>query len=138
MGNASKLTVLFEAPFWVGLYEREADGLYEVCKITFGAEPKDFEVYDLLLKNYNGLKFSPSVETAGHEPVRVNPKRLQRLIEKQLHAPGIGTKAQQALKLQREQGKSEKTARSREKTDIEKERRFELRQQKRKEKHAGH
>lgn len=138
MGNTSKLTVLFEAPFWVCFCEREADGLYEVCKITFGAQPKDFEVYDFLLKNYSVLKFSPPVETAGHEPVRVNPKRMQRLIEKQLQAPGIGTKAQQALKLQREQEKSEKKAQSREKTDAEKELRFELRQQKRKEKHAGH
>ncbi|NCC67283.1 MAG: DUF2992 family protein [Clostridia bacterium] len=138
MGNTSKLTVLFEAPFWVGLFEREADGLYEVCKITFGAEPKDFEVYDFLLKNFSGLKFSPFVDAAENEPVRVNPKRMQRLIEKHLHAPGIGTKAQQALKLQREQDKSERNAQSREKSDAEKQRRFELRQQKRKEKHAGH
>lgn len=36
----STLTVTFEAPFWIGLYEREAEGLYQVCKITFGAEPK--------------------------------------------------------------------------------------------------
>ena len=41
----TSLTVTFEAPFWIGLYERESDGAYEVCKITFGAEPKDYEVY---------------------------------------------------------------------------------------------
>lgn len=44
--GVSKLTVLFEDPFWIGLYEREYNGRYEVCKITFGAEPKDYEVYD--------------------------------------------------------------------------------------------
>lgn len=138
MSNTSKLTVLFDAPFWVGLYEREADCHYEVCKITFGTEPKDFEVYDFLLKNHNMLKFSPSVEAAGQEPVRINPKRMQRLIGKQMHAPEIGTKAQQALKLQREQVTSEKKAQRRKKIDIEKQRRFELQQRKRKEKHAGH
>ena len=35
---------LFEAPFWIGLYERTDNGRYEVCKITFGSEPKDYEV----------------------------------------------------------------------------------------------
>ena len=29
------LTVLFEAPFWIGLYERIDENKYEVCKITF-------------------------------------------------------------------------------------------------------
>ena len=47
----TSLTVTFEAPFWIGLYERESDGAYEVCKITFGAEPKDYEVYEFLLRN---------------------------------------------------------------------------------------
>lgn len=39
----STLTILFEPPFWVGLYERVDGGKYEVCKITFGAEPKDYK-----------------------------------------------------------------------------------------------
>ena len=34
---------MFEDPFWVGIYERYDDGQYEVCKITCGAEPKDYE-----------------------------------------------------------------------------------------------
>lgn len=38
----SSLTILFEAPFWIGLYERTDGGKYEVCKITFGSEPKDY------------------------------------------------------------------------------------------------
>ena len=50
----TSLTVTFEAPFWIGLYERESDGAYEVCKITFGAEPKDYEVYEFLLRNWHG------------------------------------------------------------------------------------
>ena len=39
--TVSSITVMFEDPFWIGLYEREWNGRYEVCKITFGAEPKD-------------------------------------------------------------------------------------------------
>ena len=58
----SSLTILFEAPFWIGLYERADSDKYEVCKITFGSEPKDYEVYEFLLKNWHKLKFSPQIK----------------------------------------------------------------------------
>jgi len=63
MSVKSSLTVMFEAPFWIGVYERFDEGYYEVCKITFGSEPKDYEVYDFLLKNWNSLKFSPPIKS---------------------------------------------------------------------------
>lgn len=136
--SASSLTILFEAPFWIGLYERESNGRYEVCKITFGAEPKDYEVYDFLLKNWSALKFSPSVEMTATVEKHVNSKRMKRIIAKQLDHAEIGTKAQQALKIQQEQGKIERKTRSREQREEEKQRQFELREEKRKEKHRGH
>ena len=137
--TVSKLTVLFEDPFWVGVYERECGGQYEVCKIMFGAEPKDYEVYDFILKNWSSLKFSPaSYEESAFDDRHINPKRMRRLIEKEQHSVGIGTKAQQALKAQQAQGKLERKTRSREQREAEKERQFELRQEKRKEKHRGH
>lgn len=46
------LTVFFEDPFWVGVFERQAQGALTVCKVTFGAEPKDGEVYAFVLRNY--------------------------------------------------------------------------------------
>ena len=39
----NQLTVYFEDPFWVGVLERIEDGALSVCKVTFGAEPKDYE-----------------------------------------------------------------------------------------------
>ena len=39
MGTISKFTVLFEPPFWVGIFERQQGNHYEACKIIFGAEP---------------------------------------------------------------------------------------------------
>lgn len=134
----SKFTVFFEEPFWVGLFEREEDSKYEVCKVTFGPEPKEYIVYDFMLKNQEKLKFSPDVETHRSNKKCVNPKRMQREIKKQVSDAGIGTKAQQALKLQQEQMKTERKIRSKEQRDAEKERMFELKQQKRKEKHRGH
>ena len=50
---------------------------------------------------------------------------------------GIGTKAQRALSLRREQSKSEQKVLDREEREVEKLRRFERKQLKRKEKHRG-
>lgn len=133
----SSLTILFENPFWIGLYERIDGDKYEVCKITFGAEPKDYEIYDFLLKNWHKWKFSPPVKTDKVEEHKINPKRMQRKINSQLENKGIGTKAQQALKLQHEQTKIERKTKSREQKEAEKERQFVLRQEKKKVKHRG-
>ena len=54
---SGRLTVFFEEPFWIGVFEHISEGKLFVCKVTFGAEPKDYEVYDFVLKNYYRLKF---------------------------------------------------------------------------------
>ena len=133
---SGKLTVFFEEPFWVGVFERVSDGKLSVCKVTFGAEPKDYEVYDFVLKNYYRLRFSPAVATDVKEAGR-NPKRVQREVRKQIQNIGIGTKSQQALKLQQEQLKTERKIMSREQREAEKQRQFEMKRKKRKEKHKG-
>jgi len=133
-----KLTVFFENPFWVGVCERENDGKYEVCKVTFGAGPKDCQVYEYFLNNWHSLNFSPAVAAEVNKELKPNPKRMQREIKKQIQNTGVGTKAQQALALQREQNKITRKTRSKEERELEEERKFKLRQEKRKEKHKGH
>ena len=132
----AKLTVYFEDPFWVGIFERVEDGKLSVCKVTFGAEPKDYEVWEFVLKHYYELEFSPAVET-GIKRSADNPKRRQRNARKQLERTGIGTKSQQALQMQLEQNKQERKLKSREQKLAEVERQFALKQQKKKEKHNG-
>ena len=73
-----------------------------VSKITFGPEPRDYEVQEFLMKNYYSLRFSPAVAAAVKEN-HVNPKRIQRQVRRELQDTGMGTKSQQALKLQQEQ-----------------------------------
>ena len=133
---SGKLTVFFEDPFWVGVFEHIEDEKLSVAKVTFGAEPKDYEVQECIQKFYYSLRFSPAVATDVKEAVR-NPKRVQREVRKQVQNTGIGTKSQQALKLQQEQLKTERKTVSREQREAEKQRQFELKQQKRKEKHRG-
>ncbi len=134
----SKLTILFEDPFWIGLYEVEDENVYSVCKIMFGAEPKDCEVYDLILKSWHKFRFYQSKNDLSISEKRINPKRRQRMINKQLNAKAIGTKAQQALKLQHEQNKSSRKVNKRENKKAEEVRKFNLKQEKRKDKHRGH
>lgn len=134
--TVGKLSVFFDEPFWVGVFERIEDGKLSVAKVTIGAEPKDYEVYDFVLKHYYNLQFSPAVEVAVAEK-HINPKRMQREIKKQMSNTGIGTKSQQALKLQHEQYKTERKKKNREQKQAEEQRLFELRQQKKKEKHRG-
>lgn len=134
----SKFTVFFEEPFWVGIYEQEYNSKYEVCKVIFGPEPKDYMIYEFMAKNQMRLSFSPSIESNRNSKKKINPKRMQRQIKKQINNVGIGTKAQQALKLQHEESKISRKTRSKEQKLAEKERMFEIKKQKRKEKHKGH
>lgn len=133
---AGKLTVFFEEPFWVGVFEHIGNGKLSVAKVTFGAEPKDYEVHDFVLKRYDQLLFSPAVAVAVKD-YKKNPKRMLREVKKQLQDTGIGTKSQQALKLQQEQLKTERKTKSRDQKEAEKQLQFELKQQKKKEKHRG-
>lgn len=131
-----KLTVYFDNPFWVGVFERIEDEKLSVCKVTFGAEPKDYEVFQFILKNYSQLKFSPSVDVKVRKEAK-NPKRMQREARKQTALSGIGTKSQQALQQQREENKLLRKTISKQKQEAENQRRYDLKQQKRKEKHRG-
>ena len=132
-----QVTVYFDGTYWAGLFERIENNKLSVAKVIFGSEPSDAEVYQFILKNGYNLHYSPAVDTVVNE-VRKNPKRMQREARKQMQEKGIGTKAQQALKLQHEQNKAERKCRSREQKRAEEQRKFEMKQQKKREKHRAH
>ena len=135
----SKLTVYFEDPFWVGVFEIKDEKIYMTAKATFGEEPKDIEVYNFLLTNYFKLRFIKIKEEKDVErDKRKNPKRIQRKIRKEISNKGIGTKAQNALKKQYEENKIEYKRKSREAKELEEEIKYKKKQEKRKEKHKGH
>lgn len=122
-----KLTVYFENPFWIGIFERGEDGKLFASKVTFGAEPKDYEVCEFVCRHYYELKFSPPV-TAEVRQIADNPKRRQRNAGKAIQGSGVGTKSQQALAAQREEMKIEHRQMSREQREAEKQRQFDLKQ----------
>ncbi len=103
------MTVLFEEPFWIGIYEREDGESYQATKILFGAEPKGMEVQEYLLKNVYWLSFGTGKKSRlSDRQTRKNPKRMQREIRKQTREGGTGTRAQQAIQAQREERKIQK------------------------------
>ena len=125
---SGRLIVYFDDPFWVGIFERVENGKLSVAKVTFGAEPKDYEIQEFIIRKYYRLKFSPAVDTVVKEGKR-NPNRLQRDAKKMVLEKGIGTKSQQAIKLLQEQNKLERKVKSREQKEAEELRLFELKQQ---------
>lgn len=136
--QASRLTVFFEDPFWVGVAERWSEGRYEAAKVTFGAEPSDPQLYQWVLQEWNRLRFRPAEAETNLDLRRINPKRAQRAIRKEVRPQGMGTKAQELLKRQYEQEKADHAALRRQEQLEEAERRFQLRQARKKEKHRGH
>ena len=134
--SASRLTVFFEDPFWVGIFERYDGGKLSACRVVFGAEPSDADVYEFVLQSYRELEFSPGVK-AERKRAEKNPKRIRRSASAEIASHGTGTRSQQALQLQYEQKKLERKVKSREEKLMEEERKFALRQRKKKEKHRG-
>lgn len=131
-----ELSVYFDGQFWVGVFERCQNGTLSAAKVTFGAEPRNFEVLKFVCENYFKLKFSPAVEgipKAEHK----NPKRVRREIQRELQNVPRCTKSQAAMKLQQEQAKTERRQVTREEREAEKQRIRELKRQKKIEKHRG-
>ena len=136
--TTGSLTVQFEDPFWIGLFEvTDEEGLH-VCKVTFGAEPTGQEIIEFVEKNWHKLKYSEGIETTSTLEIKKSPKRQLREARKQMVSQGIGTKSQQALKMQQERNKVERKQLSKAEREAERQRKFDLRQTKKKEKHKGH
>jgi len=134
-----KLTVFFEEPYWVGIVEVEKDGKLLAGRHIFGAEPSLPEVWEFVLHGLPSMvdRLSCGVEIA-KAPLRpANPKRLARLAAKESRARGVGTASQEAIRLEFEQRKQERTRLTKERREAQAKRKRELAVQKAKAKHRG-
>lgn len=129
-------TVYFEAPFWVGVFERVEDGALSAYKHTFGAEPTNTEVL-ALVQQLPRLQFSQSVAMVPVVRVK-NPKRRQREARKAADTHGVGTRAQQALAAQHAAAKLQRASLRRDTRLHEQAKRYAKKCAKRKAKHRGH
>ena len=133
---SGKLTVFFENPFWVGIFENFENDNLSVCKVTFGSEHKEYEIYDFILKKFYNLRFSNEMKSNFREKAK-NPKRRQREIKKELQSKKFLKKSEEILKLQYKENKKERKIKTKEEKEAEKQRKFLLKQEKKKKKHRG-
>lgn len=134
-----KLTIYFDGSFWCGLVETEFDGHYQAIRYVFGPEPKDADIFAFIATRLPHLLEQSGTVSAKKKPEKkVNPKRMQRLINREKRQPVISTKAQRAISDLREQTKADSKALRRQKKAAESEARFQQRQVKKREKHKGH
>ncbi|WP_394840934.1 YjdF family protein [Pendulispora brunnea] len=135
-----KFTVFYEAPFWVGVAEREDDDGLSIARVVFGAEPTGAELRDWALQGFRRMQFRRGAFCPDdvNESRPRNPKRAQREASRASSERGISTRAQDALKAALEANAVEREVLSREARLREAERRWDLRVARRKEKHRGH
>ena len=100
------MTVFYEGPFWVGAFVRVENVKLYVAKVTFGPDPSDKEIFELINNYYHKLQFSPEVD-AKVKPEIKNPKRKLKEAKKDIRQKGIGTKVQEDLKKQHEEFKEQ-------------------------------
>lgn len=136
----SILSIFFENPYWVAVLEQISDSQLYVSRYVFGSEPSDAEIYAFVQREYVNLMKQLSEPVALKRVIskRVNPKRQQRLIQKQVSARGISSQSQEALRLQRESQKKEKSTRKKRQSQDLKDFKREQKVKKRKQKHRGH
>ncbi len=133
------LTVYYEDPFWVGLFEEtDDDALYKCCRVVFGEEPTGPELFDFIRKRYSQLSFTSVPLEEAEERKKTNPKRLAREINRQMNEFPRLNKAYEVIRLGYEQKKDLLRKADRERREIEEEKDFRLRCEKRKKKHRGH
>lgn len=135
--NLIKMRVLFEEPFYIGVFERVENNRIYVAKVTFGKEPKEKELNAYLNENYYKLKWQISDEIFKVNEIK-NPKRRQREARKELLKKTIGTKAQNAIKKQYEENKNINKKKAKINKELSDMKKYELKKEKRKEKHKGH
>ncbi len=135
-----QLTLFFDSPYWVGVLEVERDGLLYAARHIFGAEPSAEEVYTFVLHDLGALQ-ARMVHGVAVEPEpqkRVNPKRAQREIRRELARQGVSSKAHDAMRQQIEQGKQSRRAQSRAARETEQVRKRAIARDKTRQTHRGH
>ena len=131
------ILVYFDDPFYAILVERRENGRLSVARQVVGPEPSEIEVLEWVQKEFPRLRYSPAVEDAPRSPMAMNPKRRQRQAARETGG-GVGTRSQQALQLDRELRPAQRKNDRRERQEEEAERRFQLRQEKKKARRRGH
>jgi hypothetical protein len=134
-----KLSVFHDGRFWVGVVEEQDDTGLKAARQIFGSEPKDTEILEFVNHRMMALleRTAMIVDASPREERKINPKRLQRQVAREMKQRGPSTKAQEALRLELESRKQERKISARERKKERAEWKRKLAILKRKTKHRG-
>jgi hypothetical protein len=133
-----KLTVFFDPPYWVGIFEKIENDQIQAARFVFGAEPTDPQLLNFALKEYSSLKFSQPVPIGQVDHHPVNFKRKMREIRAQMETQPRSTHAQDVLQKEMESRAVERKKDSREDRIQVQDRKYLLHKARQAEKHRGH
>ena len=144
MEHQSVVSLLFEDPFWVIIFERYYGGTYSVARVVVGSsEPSEGQLSELVnLIDSNILKFTePTREDKSPIIAKINFKRKLREAKKLQMPEGaknVFTQSQAHIKQQQIDIKVERKHQKRLDSEIDAKKKFLLKQKKKKKKHNGH
>lgn len=133
-----KCTILFDDPFWVGIFERVTPEGYAAARHVFGAEPGEAELLRFAREDYVNLRFSPPGPCPPVTTLERGFKRRQREARREMQQIGMGTFSQRALQAEHERLKESRQEESRAAREDRERAKFQKRQAIKKEKHRGH
>ncbi|MFT4071801.1 MAG: DUF2992 family protein [Dysgonamonadaceae bacterium] len=136
------LTITFDPPFWIVLFEKTEKEKYSVAREVIGtSEPTNAELmlfFDRL--NFNKIHYTEPIEEEKVQKSKISFKKMQKKVKlatEQTNYKHTYSKAHEELKKQQELKKQERKSASKEEKEEEKERKFELKQEKKKQKLRG-
>lgn len=134
------LTIYYDGQFWVGVIEIQENGRLKAYRYVFGTEPSDTEVLEFVNQRLLAvIEKSMQIGINGKWNLnkKINPKRLQRQVAKEMKQKGISTQAQEAIKEDIERRKVESKKLKKQRDDAFKQKQWEIKKQKAKQKHKG-
>jgi Protein of unknown function (DUF2992) len=141
---ATQLTIFFDKQFWVGVIEIEDTESVRSARHVFGPEPSDPEVLAWVrsrsfieLLDRVDSSISVEVDSSLRRAKLPNPKRALRLARRAMTNIGVSSKAEEAMRLEREQNTRERKSKTSAEREAEKERQFALRQERAKDTRRG-
>lgn len=143
MKSEHQVTILFDQPFWIALFERTEAGKYCVARFVIStSEPESAEINEFLERlDFDRIPYTPAMVNERGTKEKKSFKKQQKRIQKNAtdsRVKHVYSKAQILLKEQLETLKKERKALSKLDKAMAEQAKFELRQQKKKEKHRGH
>jgi hypothetical protein len=142
MPFTEEISILFEEPFWIALFEHHDGQFYSVAKVVIDtSEPLGIRLLDFFEHlDHSKLLFTSPVEA---EKSHTGKTSFKKQLHKNKHqqegmSKYVFTKAQALLKQQHSELNSERKKEARMKQQLDIQQKFELKQLKKKERHKGH